>query len=303
MKKFLAVISAVLFVSLNAAPAQNKIPASATVGVTVNLEQIFSWPLFQQLAGQKLQTELAKAQLTAQDIQGEIALGVTFARKNPKENLRIDVVLNLKKNNAEKLFSLAEKELTKNPGITRKKEAGKPCLEDETIKLILTGKHEITLQIRLGQDLKFIKLAPAKNIFTRIPAKNATLTAAFDNQKILRIFAKEIPPQAAPLLTGKLFSCATFNCLSDGSLNFQLTDTFKSNADCKKSLDAFNAQLATLKENPAVSMIADKIKAKVNRTTLTVSGNLSSVDLQMAAGSIMMMMMAQQQNMTAPAAN
>ena len=59
--------------------------------------------------------------------------------------------------------------------------------------------------------------------------------------------------------------------------------------------------MTVLKENPAVSAIADKIKAKSNRATLTVSGNLSAVDLQMAAGSIMMMLMSQQQNTNTPA--
>lgn len=301
MKKLLAITAAVLFISLHAFPAQEKIPATATVGVTVNLEQVFSWPLFQQLAEQRLQTELAKTKLTLQDIQGEVSLGVTFAQKAPKANLRVDVVINLKQPNAAKLFAFAEKELITKTGITRKKEAGKPCLEDKTIKVILASDNEITLQILLGQELKFAGLTPQKNIFKRIPAKNATLTAAFDNQKIMKIFAKDIPEQAKPMLVGKLFSCIAINCLPDGSLKFQSIDTFKNSAECKKSLEAFNSQMAALKENPAVSAIADKIKAKANRATLTVSGNLSAVDLQMAAGSIMMMLMSQQQNMNTPA--
>ena len=303
MKKFLSLIVAAMFIVLNAAPATNKIPATATVGVTVNLEQILSWPLFQQLAEQRLQTELAKAQLTMQDIQGEMALGLTFASKAPRENLRLDVIINLKQPNAGKLFSIAEKELTKNPGIVRKKEAGTPCLEDKTLKIVQVSKNEITLQLLIGQQLKFVQLIPAKNIFNKLPAEKVTLQAIVNNQKIAKIFAQDIPEQAKVLINGKLFSSVALSCLPDGSLKFKSTDTFKSNAECKKSLEAFNAQMTAVKENPAISALADKIKAKADNTTLTVSGKFSAVDLQMAVGSVMMMMMSQQQNSNIPAAN
>ena len=303
MKKFLSFIAAVMFMVLNAAPAQNKIPATAVLGATINLEQILSWPLFQQFAEERLQSELAKARLTTQDIQGEMALGLTFAAKDPKENLRLDVAINLKHPNAGKLFSIAEKELSKNPGIVKKKEAGRPCIEDENIKIIQVSKNEITLQLLIGQQLKFIKLAPAKNIFKQFSSENATMSIVINNQNIAKIFASDIPEQARPFINGKLFSIAALNCQPDGSLKFKLTDTFKSSEDCKKSLEAFNTQMAALKENPAISAIADKIKAKANNTTLTVSGEFSAMELQMAAGSIMLLMMSQQQNTAVPAAN
>lgn len=302
MKKFFVLLSAAVFVALNATPAQSKIPATAPAVLMLNTEHLLNWPLFKQFADETVKTSLAKYQLTVQDIQGSIAVGVTFAKNQPKENLRVDAVITLKQPVAAKLFALAEKELAKNKGIVKSKEKGKPCLADETVKIVLAGKNELTLQLRLGTQLKFVRLTAAKNLFNRIKAENASLVAVFDNSKLINNFAKEIPEQAKPLMDGKTFSWLKVDFLPDGALKFQQRDTFKTAADCKKSLEAFNAQLATVKENPAVSAIAEKLKVKTSKNTLTVSGELTAMDLQMAAGSIMMMLMSQQQNMNTPAA-
>ena len=96
MKKFFVLLSAAVFVALNATPAQSKIPATAPAVLMLNTEHLLNWPLFKQFADETVKTSLAKYQLTVQDIQGSIAVGVTFAKNQPKENLRVDAVITLK---------------------------------------------------------------------------------------------------------------------------------------------------------------------------------------------------------------
>ncbi len=295
MKKFLALLVSALFIVLNAAPIQNKIPASAAVALLLNTEQLLNWPLFQQMAGQHLQNGLSAAQLTTQDIQGSVALGVTFAPVQPKENMRFDAIIALKQPVAEKLFQLAEQELQKVSNVIKSKEKGKPCLMNDDMKIVLVSPKELTCQFRLGNKLKLVKLGKSKNILSKLKTNNATFSAAFDQNKLVKIFQKDIPPQFQGLIEGKVFSGITVDLLADGALKCHSFDTFKTAEACQAALAESNAQLAKMKENPAFAAIIDKIKIKTDKNTVRSFCEFSATDVQMTAGSLMMMIMSQVQ--------
>lgn len=303
MKKFLAFLFSALFIAANAAPAQSMIPASATVAAVLNSEQLLNWPLFQQMAGPQLQAGLTKAQLTAQDIQGTIAIGVTFAKVQPKENLRFDAIINFKNPVAAKLFAALESELAINPNMVKSNEKGKICLSADNFKVVLLSQNELTCQGILGNKLKFAKLGKSKNIFSKIKLPRGTATIVFDFNRLGKFFAEHIPAELKPMVDNKLYSGITVDLLPDGSLKYSSLDTFKTAAACKEALALTNAQLIEAKANPALAAIVDKVKIEtVSPTAVRTSSELSATDVQMAASSLMMLAMAQAQKSAAAAA-
>lgn len=169
---------------------------------------------------------------------------------------------------------------------------------NDDMKLVLVSPKELTCQVRLGNKLKFVKLGKSKNVLSKLKTNNATFSAAFDQNKLVKIFQKDIPPQFQGLIEGKVFSGITVDLLADGALKCHSIDTFKTAEACKAALAESNAQLAKMKENSAFAAIIDKIKIKTDKNTVRSFCEFSATDVQMVAGSLMMMIMSQVQEQT-----
>ena len=298
IKKLSILFAAFAALFVIASPA-NKIPATAMMSASANLNEILAFPLAKQmLAGKDFGNGIKP-----EEFRGKVAIGFTFGAKNPQKNFRMDAVLQTEKPVAAKLFNaLAEQALQQ--GAKKTKVGGKLAIVDKKARAILVSGKEIILQVKEGK-MKFVNLKKSANMLTAAPetAKNSVVVV-MDIAKMIGSFSSEIPAEAKVLLNEKAIAVLAAKFNADGSIAISIRGSHKDAAAAQESLKSYNAQMAELQNNPMLAAFAGKFTAKTAGNDLLISGQFTAEEVQMLIGQVMMMAASQaaQATSAAPAA-
>ena len=261
MKRFVTGLALLTSILLAAAPLEY-IPRTSTGRGQLDFSRVVKLPIFEDPVS-KINAELKKSGLCANDLHGKLAFGITAFPGEAKA--RIDFVAEFDQPIAQKIFDEFYKSDSKRQ-LKKIKVGNATGYQDKDYRVLLYGKNLLVFQGLLEENLPYADLKPSplnakdKAFITNTAFAEVNLSA------LLPVLAKNkhITPQMVMFAENIHHATLVVNPTKDNGVKFDLTFSHITPESCQASQLLATMTLDMLKKNP---------DAAIPETVIAVNGN------------------------------